>query len=297
MKKATMFCLFFITTQAFGHGLDGPKVIVVDSHYMSLADYQLLQEKIAEAEAIEEAAKLQNAAVDAITEADKATADVEAWQKAIDAITKADAATQGIIKTAAEVAEKKPEGCITATEEAIQDLVRKVAQQQEKLAADKKRLEQKIADEDTRLKKAEQDAEEARLRAIPVIVPVERKPTCAATGRRYCDAGLAAIPKFTNLRVGTIQSGTYTITNCFPGPMWFDYIRIQKNDLLPEAATEIVSVPNSCSTSTPLAVGASCNVQVNLRPLQQGSYNRVLQFGVDSRQGEVGAPAITVSAK
>jgi hypothetical protein len=54
----------------------------------------------------------------------------------------------------------------------------------------------------------------------------------------------------------------------------------------------IVPAPtNNCGSS--LAAGASCNIQVDLEPLMYGTYNRVLQVGVNSRQVDLISPPIT----
>ena len=61
---------------------------------------------------------------------------------------------------------------------------------------------------------------------------------------------------------------------------------------MPASATAIVPAPtNNCGTS--LAAGASCNIEVSITPLQHGTFNRVLQVGIDSRQAQISAPAIT----
>ena len=100
---------------------------------------------------------------------------------------------------------------------------------------------------------------------------------------------------FGSLCIGAIQTGLYTITNNVPNhPIKINYIRIQNNDALPTAASEIITAPtNSCVAGTRLAGGASCNILVKLQPLAgtlNQSFNRVLQVGVDSRQVEIDAP-------
>ncbi|MCX7125746.1 MAG: hypothetical protein NTU49_08425, partial [Gammaproteobacteria bacterium] len=57
----------------------------------------------------------------------------------------------------------------------------------------------------------------------------------------------------------------------------------------------LVASENSCSTSTPLASGASCNILVRLNALQLLPFNRTLQIGIDSRQVQLDAPAITTT--
>lgn len=109
---------------------------------------------------------------------------------------------------------------------------------------------------------------------------------------RGCDVTFTAIPTFANLCIGSILSGTYTIRNNTPVTLKINYIRIKNNDALPNAASAIVTSPvNNCGTY--LAPGASCNILLNLQPLAFGNFNRVLQIGINSRQVEIDAPAIT----
>lgn len=107
-----------------------------------------------------------------------------------------------------------------------------------------------------------------------------------------CDVSFTAVPTYVSQCLATIQSGIYTIRNNTPVSILLNYIRIQDNDALPAAASVIVTAPtNPCGTS--LAAGASCNIQVNLQPLALGTYNRVLQVGVNTRQVEIDGPPIT----
>ncbi|MHB1949215.1 MAG: ice-binding family protein [Gammaproteobacteria bacterium] len=109
---------------------------------------------------------------------------------------------------------------------------------------------------------------------------------------RKCDVTFTTVPTFANLCLGTIESGIYTITNNTPVTLKLNYIRIQNNDALPNAASVIVTAPvNNCGTS--LAAGASCNIDLVLQPLALGTLNRVLQVGIDSREVQINAPAIT----
>ena len=116
------------------------------------------------------------------------------------------------------------------------------------------------------------------------------------SGLRVCDVTFTAVPTFANLCLATIEAGTYTITNNTPVPILINYIRIQSNDALPAASTAIVTAPtSSCVVGTSLAPGASCNIQLNLQPLGTGTFNRVLQVGINSRQDELDASAITAA--
>ena len=112
-----------------------------------------------------------------------------------------------------------------------------------------------------------------------------------------CDLSFTAVPNFTNMCIRTVQPGTYTIHNNFPSLLKLNYIRIQNNDALPNTAAIIVAAPtNSCVAGTTLASGASCNIQVNLQPEIYGTFNRVLQIGINTIQVERDAPPITIAA-
>ena len=112
------------------------------------------------------------------------------------------------------------------------------------------------------------------------------------SGQRVCDVTFTVVPSFINQCTGTTQTGIYTITNNTPVTLKLNYIRIASNDAFPASATAIVPAPtNNCGTS--LAAGASCNIEVSIIPLQYGTFNRVLQVGIDSRQVQISAPAIT----
>jgi hypothetical protein len=113
-------------------------------------------------------------------------------------------------------------------------------------------------------------------------------------GLRVCDVTFTVIPTFVNQCTATTQLGIYTITNNTPVTLKLNYIRIASNDAFPASATAIVPAPtNNCGTS--LAAGASCNIEVSVIPLQFGTFNRVLQVGIDSRQVQISAPAITTT--
>lgn len=124
--------------------------------------------------------------------------------------------------------------------------------------------------------------------ALPFLA--QANPCTGANAK--CDLTFSTVPTFSNLCVGVIQGGTYTIHNNTPAIMDLNYIRIQDNDPLPGAATAIVTAPtNNCGTT--LASGAYCNITLNLQPLATGTYNRVLQVGISGRQVQANAPAIT----
>jgi hypothetical protein len=109
-----------------------------------------------------------------------------------------------------------------------------------------------------------------------------------------CDFSFTAIPTFANMCVAGVPLGIYTIKNNSPVSLKINYIRIKNNDALPTAAAIITAAPtNNCGAS--LAAGASCNIQLGLLPLSLGQFNRVLQIGINSRQYELAAPAITAA--
>ncbi|GEM_PF-2095070 len=116
------------------------------------------------------------------------------------------------------------------------------------------------------------------------------------SGLRVCDVTLTA-PSFTSTQcTATTQTGIYTLTNNTPVTLIINYIRIVSSDAFPPppSTTPIVPAPTkNCGTS--LAAGDFCNIAVSLIPLQYGTFNRVLQVGIDSRQVQVSAPAITTA--
>lgn len=83
------------------------------------------------------------------------------------------------------------------------------------------------------------------------------------------------------------QIGVYTIRNNAPVTLGINYIRIQQNDAFPTADTAITAT--TCGSS--LAPGATCTITVTLNTA--GPFNRVLQIGVNSRQGQLESPVIT----
>ncbi|MDR3492697.1 MAG: ice-binding family protein [Gammaproteobacteria bacterium] len=136
------------------------------------------------------------------------------------------------------------------------------------------------------------------LLVLSLLVPLaSQAQQCISTGKyglRACDFTFTAVPAFTNLCIAQIQGGTYTIRNNTPVPVKLNYIRIQNNDALPAAATSIVAAPtSSCVAGNSLASGATCNILLNLLPLSQGTFSRVLQVGIDTRQVELDGTSIT----
>lgn len=109
-----------------------------------------------------------------------------------------------------------------------------------------------------------------------------------------CDAVFINPPIFGNLCQNATLTGIYTFRNDTPSPLKINYIRIQDNDPLPGAATAIVPLPaNGCVSGSFVAPGATCNIGLRLLPLAAGTFNRVLQVGIDTRQVQIDAPPIT----
>jgi hypothetical protein len=131
---------------------------------------------------------------------------------------------------------------------------------------------------------------------LPVISEANQCLNLKATKAPFtvCDFTFSGVPTFANLCLATFSPGTYSIKNNTPVPVKINYIRIQNNDALPAAATAIIAAPtNNCVAGTSLAAGASCNIVLNLQPLALGTFNRVLQVGVDTRQVQLSATPVT----
>lgn len=127
---------------------------------------------------------------------------------------------------------------------------------------------------------------------LPLLVQAEQ---CSSGYLKTCDVTITRTPTFVNQCFASIQQGLYTIRNNTPATLKLNYIQITPYDRLPESATSIVAAPtNNCGTSLP--AGASCNILVNVISLGTvGTFNRVLEIGIDSRQIEVDATPITSS--
>ncbi len=109
-----------------------------------------------------------------------------------------------------------------------------------------------------------------------------------------CDATFVRPPVFGTICATATAIGTYTVQNNTPVPMKINYIQIQNNDGMSNAAATIVASPvNSCIVGDSIAPGSFCNISVQLGPLNLGTFNRVLQVGIDTRQVQIDAPAIT----
>lgn len=113
---------------------------------------------------------------------------------------------------------------------------------------------------------------------------IAKKGTQGVTAA-LCDVSFTVIPTFACSILP--QTGTYTIRNNTPVTVGINYIRIQNNDANPDADVTISST--TCGAS--LASGASCNITVSLNAV--GTFNRVLQIGVNTRQVELVSPIIT----
>ena len=118
---------------------------------------------------------------------------------------------------------------------------------------------------------------------------------CVGQGANLaCDVSFTADPAFSNMCALGFQAGVYTIRNNTPVTLHINYIRLKNNDGFPNSAATVVTAPSNNCGST-LASGASCNIQVDLQPGSVGSYNRVLQVGINTRQFELDASAITTA--
>lgn len=104
-----------------------------------------------------------------------------------------------------------------------------------------------------------------------------------------CDFTFSVIPTFSCL-VSPPQTGSYTVKNNSPVTMTITYIKIQNND---GKANSDVTITNAgtCVAGGTIAAGGTCTVVVSLNAA--GPFNRILQVGVNSRQGELDSPIIT----
>jgi hypothetical protein len=111
------------------------------------------------------------------------------------------------------------------------------------------------------------------------------------TPNRICDLTFGTSPTFNTLCIGETRFGVYTIRNNTPVSIKINYIRFQ-NSASDGLATNATTIPsNNCGTALPS--GLTCSILVELRALSLNTFNRTLQVGIDSRQIEVSAPAIT----
>jgi hypothetical protein len=110
-----------------------------------------------------------------------------------------------------------------------------------------------------------------------------------------CDVTFINPPVFGILCADSTVTATYTIQNNTPVTLKITYIRLQDNDSFPAGDAVIVpAAVNPCGSS--IAAGATCQISVKLTSTTTpGSFNRVLQVGISSRQGQVSAPAITTT--
>lgn len=92
------------------------------------------------------------------------------------------------------------------------------------------------------------------------------------------------------------STGIFTLQNNTSVPLKINYIRIQDNDGYPQSASAVVASPfNNCVVGASIAPRSFCDISVVLygAGLAAGTFNRVLQVGINSRQVEVDAAAIT----
>jgi hypothetical protein len=112
---------------------------------------------------------------------------------------------------------------------------------------------------------------------------------------RVCDVTFVNPPIFGTLCASSFMTATYTIQNNTPVRMKINYIRLQDNDSFPVGSATIVpAAVTPCGSF--LAAGAQCEISVRLTSTTTpGSFNRVLQVGIDSRQVQISAPTITTT--
>lgn len=124
-----------------------------------------------------------------------------------------------------------------------------------------------------------------------------RIPSANGLGSSICDFSLTFQPtNFSNICLGDVIYGIYTIQNNTPTAVLLNYIRIQTLDSMPAASSAIlVASSDNCVAGTSLAAGASCNILVRLTGLQTSTFNRTLQVGIDTRQVELDATPITAT--
>ncbi len=111
---------------------------------------------------------------------------------------------------------------------------------------------------------------------------------------RICDATFVSPPIFGNLCENSNTTSIYALKNNTPAPMKLNYIQLQDNDAFPTSAAVITSAPSdNCVVGSFLAPGATCNIAVQLfSTTTTGTFNRVLQVGIDTRQVQIDGPVI-----
>jgi hypothetical protein len=116
-------------------------------------------------------------------------------------------------------------------------------------------------------------------------------------GLQICDVSFTSVPTFSpTMTTFAVQTGTYTIRNNTRASISLPSIQLVavSGDTLPASASFIdPSIPNSCGAS--IAPFSTCNIGVVLFPTVVGSFNRVLQIGVNTRQCSLTSPVISVA--
>lgn len=117
-----------------------------------------------------------------------------------------------------------------------------------------------------------------------------------------CDATFINSPVFGEICTASTPPGTstgiFTLQNNTPQPLMINYIRIQDNDGYSSSASAVIASPfNNCVVGATIAPGSFCDISVELygAGLAPGTFNRVLQVGINSRQVEVDAAALTAT--
>ncbi len=120
----------------------------------------------------------------------------------------------------------------------------------------------------------------------------EARPHCrslaspqANQSAALCDVSFTTNPTYSCLDFP--KDGAYTIQNNSPVTLTLNYVRLQINDSEPAGDANISA--NTCGAS--LAPGATCTVTIHM--ISPGPFNRVLQFGINSRQAVLNSPVIT----
>ena len=138
---------------------------------------------------------------------------------------------------------------------------------------------------------------------LAVLFPlIAQAQSCVSTKKgeatlAACDVSFVNPPIFGVLCASSFLTATYTIHNNTPAALKINYIRLQKNDSFPAGSATIVpAAVTPCVVGSSLAAGASCEISVKLTSTTvPGSFNRILQVGINSRQVQLSAPAITTT--
>lgn len=113
-------------------------------------------------------------------------------------------------------------------------------------------------------------------------------------GMEACDLSFTLTPTFGTMCEDTTQTRIFTVQNNSPVTMPLKFIKVVNANGTSNPEASIGTAPlNNCGTS--LAAGASCNIAVNVTPVNVESFNLLLQVGTGTTQGTLSTP-ITLSA-